>query len=265
MGDWWTDNWFNVVGVISAIVTILGGYFSLKGWKRKKPTYVIRSNNIFSGLTHTIPDVEVKFAGYGPPLPALTVTKVAFWNAGNETVNKGDIVKTNPLRLLAKPPVVILAVSVLERTTPHNQFDHALKKDRTEASLTFEYLDHNEGALLQVFHTGTGNEDIQIEGTIKGVPRMRGLPVKSPPFSRHRPRWIVIPALVLPWMCMGILLYMILNPPLLPGGADGVNVFLFIPWSLLLVMVSMITGVTGYILYITNPPKPLSKIHWDNS
>jgi hypothetical protein len=82
MLEWWAANWEKVIAIIGTLAGVIGCYFGLKGWKRKKPTYLIRSNNIYSGLEHAIPDVEVTFRGYGQPIQALTVTKIAFWNNG---------------------------------------------------------------------------------------------------------------------------------------------------------------------------------------
>lgn len=61
MTKWWVTNWGNVIGVVGIVLSVFGLYLGFKGWKRKRPTYVIRSSNIFTGLEHTIPDVEVKF------------------------------------------------------------------------------------------------------------------------------------------------------------------------------------------------------------
>src|SRR5439155_27204900 len=141
----------------------------------------IRSNNIFSGLERTIPDLEVKFPGYGSPVKALTVTKIAFWNAGTETIDRHDVVKDNPLSFRSKSGVVILSVSVLERTNPFNKLECWLNRERTEATITFDYLDHNDSGLIQIFHSGTGNLDIQLEGTIKGARSIQRRSLPTPP------------------------------------------------------------------------------------
>ena len=115
---------------------------------------LIISNNIFSGLEHTVPDVEVKFAGYGQPIKALTVTKIAFWNAGTETIKKQDVVKDDPIAVQGKEGIVFLSASVIECVSPLNKLDCKLKSDRSLVNITFEYLDYNQGGNIQVFHTG---------------------------------------------------------------------------------------------------------------
>ena len=137
MLEWWAANWEKVVAIAGTLAGVIGVYFGFNGWKRKKPTYVIRSNNIFSGLEHTIPDVEVKFHGYGLPIKALTVTKIAFWNAGTETIKKQDVVKEDPVTIQGKEGIVLLSVSVLETVSPLNKIDCKLNQDRSLATITF--------------------------------------------------------------------------------------------------------------------------------
>src|SRR5437588_12624647 len=63
MLEWLAANWTTIVGTLIGIG--VGAYFGLKGWRHKKLIYVVGGSNIFSGLEHTVPDVEVKFSGYG--------------------------------------------------------------------------------------------------------------------------------------------------------------------------------------------------------
>ena len=262
MVEWWVRNWGNVLGVIGIVLTVIGLYLSFKGWKRKKPTYVIRSNNIFSGLEHTIPDVEVKFPGYGSPVKALTVTKIAFWNAGTETINRQDVVKYNPLSLRAKSGVVILSVSVIERTISFNKLECGFNRERTEATITFDYLDHNEGALIQIFHSGTGNHDIQLEGTIKGARPIQRRSLDTPPSKKQLPRWLAIPIVCLIWLLLAVFGSMLINPPQYHPRTDGITVLDSILIGLL-TFLGLLVGVgVAYGLWVTAVPKLLSKIHW---
>src|SRR6476620_2792970 len=99
MLEWLANHWEKAIAVLGFVSIPIGFYLSLKGWKRKKPTYLVRHNNIFAGLEHTVPDVEVKFAGYGQPIKSLTVSKIGFWNAGTETIRKQDVVKEDPITI----------------------------------------------------------------------------------------------------------------------------------------------------------------------
>ena len=265
MPEWWAMNWGNVIGVIGIVLAVIGLYLSFKGWKRKRPTYVIRSNNIFSELEHTIPDVEVKFPGYGSPVKALTITKFAFWNAGTETINRQDIVKDNPLSLRAKSGVTILSVTVIDRTIPFNKLECGLNRERTEATITFDYLDHNEGALIQIFHSGTGNDDIQLEGTIKGARSIRRRSLGTPRSKKRQlSRWLAIPVVCLIWVLLGMLGYMTINPPQFHPKTDGITLLDSILIGLLTFLGLVIGVAVAYGLYVTAVPNPLSKIYWDD-
>ena len=261
MAEWWVTNWGNVIGVVGIVLTVIGLCLSFKGWKRKRPTYVIRSNNIFSGLEHTIPDVEVKFPGYGSPVKALTVTKIAFWNAGTETINRHDVVKDNPLSLRAKPGVVILSMSVLERTLPFNKVECGLNRERTEATITFDYLDHNDGGLIQIFHSGTGNDDIQLEGTIKGARSIQRRSLPTPPSKKQVSRRLAIPLVCLIWVLLTVLGYMTINPPQFQSKTGRITLLDTIQIGLLTFLGLFVSVAVAYGLYVTAVPKQLSKIH----
>src|ERR1022692_2014229 len=121
--EWWTNNWGNVAGVVGVILAVLGVYLTVKSWKRKIPTYVIRSNNVFKGLENTIPDVEVKFPGYGQPVTSITITKIGFWNAGTETIKRNEVVKDDPIMIRAKDGVVFLSAVIIEAVNPLNKIE----------------------------------------------------------------------------------------------------------------------------------------------
>jgi hypothetical protein len=263
MAEWWVTNWGNVIGVVGTVLTAIGLYLSFKGWKLKRPTYVICSNNIFAGLEHTIPEVEVKFPGYGSPVKALTVTKIAFWNAGTETINRQDVVKDNPLSLRAKAGVAILSVSVLERTLPFNKLECGLNRERTEATITFDYLDHNDGALIQIFYSGTANDDIQLEGTIKGSRPIQRRSL-TPPSKKQKQlsRWTAIPFVCSIWVLFTMLGYILVHPPQFQPKTGGITLSDSITIGLLTFLGLFISGAVAYSLYVTAVPKRLSKIHW---
>jgi hypothetical protein len=200
MVAWWTANWEKVIAIVGTLAGVIGVYFGSKGWKRKKPRYIICSNNIFSGLEHTIPDVEVKFPGYGPLVKALTVTKIAFWNAGTDTIKKQDVVKDDPISIQAKAGIVFLSASVSEIVSPLNKIDCKVSPDRSLVTITFEYLDYNQGAIIQVFHTGTSNADITLHGTIMGLsPIRRRITLNSR--GPRIPKWVVLLIICIPLHC----------------------------------------------------------------
>jgi len=255
MLDWWAANWQAVVGVMGTLLGVPGIYLALKGWKRKMPTYVLRSNNIFSGLEHTVPDVEVKFPGYGQPITALTVTKIGFWNAGNETIKKQDVVKDGPIAIQGNQGIIFLSASVLESVCPHNKIDCKLSQDRSHVTITFEYLDHNQGANIQVFHTGTSIGEITVPGTIMGASPIRRKRRENSP----EPPGIWIPLIMfcasLLLLGLGALGLGLPKPdPAQPGAPE------YVPAEGIGVVLLVITVGMGILLYFAHIPKPFSKV-----
>jgi hypothetical protein len=258
MLEWWATSWEKVIAVVGALAGVIGVYFGSKGWKRRKPTYLIRSNNIFSGLEHTVPDVEVKFPGYGQPIKALTVSKIAFWNDGNETIRKQDIVKDDPITIQGKEGIVFLSVSVIESVSPLNKIECKMNQDRSLVTITFEYLDHNQGANIQVFHTGTSNADITLRGTIMGAsPIRRKLRGNSP--SPPPPIWMGPLMLSVLWVVWGLFRFGVLPTsstpePYQPVAREPITVEAA---GIGLLIVTIGFAIVHYLTYI---PKPFSNI-----
>ena len=54
-------------------------------------------------------------------------------------------------------------------------------EDRTNLNITFEYLDQNNGAVVQIFHTGLSEEDLEFVGRLKGC----NIKKENSPLSNH--------------------------------------------------------------------------------
>jgi hypothetical protein len=258
MVQWFTDNWFAVVSlVIAAILACVGLYFGWHGWKRKWLVYHLRGNNIFRGLQHTVPDVEVKFAGYGPTIAALTVSKITFWNAGNETINKSDIVKDDQLRVQVFGDALIMSVRVVGCTSTLNEIECTVTRERTSATITFNYLDHNQGAVIQVFHTGPVTHSVQLRGTIKGVgsisaPRSHN---RSPSDYTPTPKWFSRTTGILNNVIFVMQVWTLINWIRFENSV--VAWFLLVP---VVVLALAFNGLNAWLWYMSRVPRDLAKI-----
>ncbi|MEX2310494.1 MAG: hypothetical protein WD738_23200 [Pirellulales bacterium] len=254
MVQWWAANWEKVIAVVGTLAGVIGVYFGFKGWKRKKPTYLIYSNNIFSGLEHTVPDVEVKFRGYGQQIKALTVTKIAFWNAGTETIRRQDVVKDDPITIQAKDGIVFLSAGVIESVSPLNKIDCKVNQDRSVVTITFEYLDRGQGANIQIFHTGSASDDITVEGTIIGALPLRRVRRDS----RQPPLWPGVVGVCILWLLWGLLAIAEKFSIGLESGQPALRQPLTLETAGIIVLI--LTGVIGVIVYLSYIPMPFSKV-----
>lgn len=83
-----------------------------------------------------------------------------------------DLQTANPLRIEGLNGSRILDAKVLARNNSSSQIDVLLEENGC-AYINFDYLDENQGAVIQIVHTGKSSRDIEIVGDIKGVKELR--------------------------------------------------------------------------------------------
>jgi hypothetical protein len=156
-----------IVGVVLAIVGLIASYYFYKKSVRiKEPVYSIKSNNLISGSASTLHNLNISYKKRR--VKNLTVSKILFYNRGAETINRQDIATINPLKI-ASETCTVLDASVLQVNNPANVFKVILEKGSQDVFIDFDYLDKNQGAVIQVVHTGLSSENIGLYGDIKGV------------------------------------------------------------------------------------------------
>jgi len=164
--------------ILSFIVTLfshfLAIFFYLKGKLSKMPCYTKRSINIFRNFVSRIEHLKIIYINQ--PIENLTITKILFWNRGCETINRQDIPQLDPLTIRVKNGLEILDAKITYVKNPANQFSLIFSDDNSWINLEFDYVDKDEGAIVQVMHTGTSESDVQISGTIKGVGKLKHKP-----------------------------------------------------------------------------------------
>lgn len=156
------------IGIISLIIGI---FLSIKGWRFKRPKYFIRSNNLIQNFEDKLSGLVINYKG--EPVKNLTVTKIAFWNHGRETINYSDIPDADPIRIEAKGDCKILHAEIIWIKNSANKFKVSEIDNYKSVKILFDYLDKNEGGIIQIVHTGKSSKDIEIKGCVKG-----GKPVK---------------------------------------------------------------------------------------
>jgi len=165
--EWLKINPFNIVTLVVAVLSIvLATIFYIKSKKVKIPCYAIRSFNIIRDWASRIESLVLLYSNQ--KIENLTTTKIAIWNAGSDTIRDQDIASADPMKICIKEGNKILDVKTIYEKNPSNQFCCTIAKDQSHVLLNFDYIDKNEGAVIQILHTGQSSEDIEIYGTIKG-------------------------------------------------------------------------------------------------
>jgi len=162
----------NLAGEIIGVLGILVGaavsyYFYYKSKREKSPCWAIKSNNLISGFESELPDLQILYKAKN--LKNLTISKILFWNDGAETINEKDLETINPLRIISRENIKLLDVKILESNNNSSQITTTFDENNNCINLLFDYLDKNQGCVIQVIHTGLSSNDLCIVGDIKGV------------------------------------------------------------------------------------------------
>jgi len=156
------------IGIIGIIIGIFGSYyFYRKSLREKAPCWVIRSNNLIKGFSSRFQNLQVLFKG--KQVENLTISKVMFWNDGAETIKNDDIETVNRIRISTTKEVSLLDAKILATNNHSSQFEVNLDEENNCVYLEFDYLDKKQGAVVQVIHTGSSSQDLEVIGDIKGV------------------------------------------------------------------------------------------------
>jgi hypothetical protein len=180
INEFLTNNpWLNAIFLILAILGIsISVILYIKSKRVRIPVYSIRSINLIKSKLRKIKSVEILYQG--DKVDNLTISKLALWNAGKETINSQDVAKIEPLKISLKNNSIILDAEVLYQKNPANNFKICIDKNNNEISIDFDYFDFYEGAIIQIYHTGISSLDIEMNGKIKSTSKI--IRKKNPDF-----------------------------------------------------------------------------------
>lgn len=156
--------WFNILTLsLTIMFGMLAIIFFFKSIRVRAPRYAIHNFNV---LELRVGDMPLKMLYADQEIERLTATKIAFWNAGRETINSQDVAE--PITVQVKDRCKILNARILHVKNPVNNF-HIPSYTQTNVPLCFDYVDKDEGAVIQILHTGKSSEDLDFRGTIKAA------------------------------------------------------------------------------------------------
>jgi len=158
-------------GFGSLLVTIVGIILMViiykHGQNTKAPRYFIKTFNIITDFSSGLAKLQLFYDNN--TIETLSISKIAFWNDGTNTIDKMDIAEASPIRIVLKEGYDILDASVISEKNPSNIFRLTEIDNGRSVGIVFDYLDRGEGGIIQLIHTGSNSSDIEITGTIKGA------------------------------------------------------------------------------------------------
>lgn len=165
MGKSWLGTLLGILGLVVALATYL--------WTRKRTSlsFVHLGEHLLGSASDTLPPaIVVQYDGIS--IPRLTKSILILWNSGENTVVGSDIATKDPLRFEVGDDGQILSISVLKTSRSVNDFNLNPygKKRKNEAEFGFDFLDANDGVVVEILHTSTDRRP-RVKGTLKGLPR----------------------------------------------------------------------------------------------
>lgn len=184
--DPWVLALVSLATLVCLPLTVWGIVLTVRARREKRPCFSVRSFNLIDGAVSQVPEVEIKVHGHGPAINHLTISKVFLWNAGRDVIRKADLAEPKGITLrLKNGGVFVKAPEVVYETSETNGFSVHRSQDKTSVSVTFHHMDFNEGVVLRVFHTGTSDADIEVEGKVLGGGRFIRVPSEDDGRARN--------------------------------------------------------------------------------
>lgn len=146
--DWW---------IIVTIALAVGGIIStviltLKLQKNKKPAWAYKTEKIIGLGTDAPPELELLFNKR--PVDEVHRTTFIFFNRGTQAIRKDDV--TEDIAILFKGAKILRDPIIRARSKQANELMAKWvvnKEGQYLIQLDFKYLDHEDGAVVEVLHT----------------------------------------------------------------------------------------------------------------
>lgn len=162
--------------LVLATCTIGAMIFALYTWfagkERKEISFSSNSFKIINAGKSTIPELQLLYQNKA--IDNLTITRFAIWNSGNRVISSDDIVAVKPLTLAChNNETKILDATIIKQGEPTNMFK-TIRAEEDKFILDFDYIDKQDGIVLQVLHTGP-SINLELECKIKGGKNLKHL------------------------------------------------------------------------------------------
>jgi hypothetical protein len=159
--------WYNGVMFFLTIVSMIFALYTyLKNLQIREPKYSVRTTNLVQENIKKIQGIEIKFEE--KIVPTLSISKILFWNSGKKTIKSEDIPARTPLQISINEDCEILSAKLLKPEKELNEGQYKVEIDNTKKNvkLSFDFIRYNEGAIVELLHTGKTNSDIFIKGKL---------------------------------------------------------------------------------------------------
>lgn len=146
---------WGILSLLAVFSTVFAIYTWLDGKKHKRFSVSCKTNEIIIAGKNQIDKLNIQYDGYD--IPDLSSSKFYIWNSGNTVIYPTDIVVSRPLCIKNCGNSKILDAQIIRNSEETNNFS-ITKNGDDFVELSFDYVDHGEGVVMQILHTGPLNE-----------------------------------------------------------------------------------------------------------
>lgn len=154
--------------ILSWTLTVFSVVFAVYTWiagkKRQEFSVSCKTNEIIVSGKSNIEGLQIQYRG--TEIKDLSSTLFYIWNSGNTVIQSDDIVKSKPLCIKNTGNAFILKSNIVRVCEETNAFA-IIGETNQMVELSFDYVDHGEGVVLQILHSGS-MQDLEVDYKIKG-------------------------------------------------------------------------------------------------
>lgn len=166
----------SLLAIIGFALTIM---FAIKSKKVRKISQNKSTYKIIRNVNRELSDLEIKWKS--DPIDDLSITKLTIWNDGNIKLEEDDFASSEKLAIEAIEDCKMLNASILLEPEKTNTFNINLNLELNKLFISFEYMDPNNGLVIQIVHTGSA-DNLRLMGKIKS-----GKPIKNDENNNDKP------------------------------------------------------------------------------
>jgi hypothetical protein len=157
-------------GVAGLLGTIFGFYSYYKGREQQKPRcHYTTHRDILKLSVEGASNIRIYYKDQ--EVHRVFTTYIWIWNAGKRPIKDSDIPTQSPIILTLADkffPLKLLDFRVIKQSRDAINFQ-VLRNDDASLKILFSFFDQNDGAVIEIQHTGSLKTEVIIEGIILGV------------------------------------------------------------------------------------------------
>ncbi len=144
--SFFSNNWLPIILFVFGIpITMISG---AKFSNRKRISYHINTKKVYIDNAGKHND-KLKITYEGETVDTMYQTQIYLWNSGNQTIDKSDVVEPISVKM-SNGKILDISFSAISRNQCGINYDPITIE---ESKITFDFLDKNDGAYIDVLHT----------------------------------------------------------------------------------------------------------------